>query len=351
MRLVQIENINPEMKLARPVRYKNRILLNTGVNNLHKYKKRLASLGINYIYVNDRFSENIEVKDVIKDETRREGKKVIKEIMEDIKFNKDINIKKVKKSVSKIIDDILNNSKNLMVNMVDIKSFDSYTFEHSVNVAVLSIILGKQINLNKQDLLKLGTGAILHDIGKTLIPKDILNKSEKLENEEFEVIKKHPRLGYDYLNGNNQISPVSKIIILSHHERLNGSGYPKKISGPEIHKFGKIVAITDVYDALTSDRVYRKKWPVHKVINYLMSNTQNKFEPSLVKNFIRNLAVYPNGSKVKLSNGKKALIKEQHQNYPTRPVIKIIEDEKGNEVSQTIDLMDHLNIIIEDICQ
>ena len=354
MRLVNVENIQPNMELAKPINHQGQTLLNTGINNLHKYKKRLLDIGVNYVYINDKYSQDIELKDVVKKETRNKSKKIIKETFQGIEFNQDINITKVKDVVNDIIDDILFNSEDLMVNMVDIKSFDSYTFEHSVNVAVLSIILGKSINLPRKKLYKLGIGAILHDIGKMLIPKKVLKKTDKLTEEEYEIIKEHPRLGYDYLKNKNEISPVSKIIILSHHERLDGTGYPKRIPKKEIHQFGKIVAITDVFDALTSDRIYRDRWPIHKAINYLMSNTDNKFDSNLVKKFIRNIAVYPNGTKVKLKNGEKAIVKEQNKNFPTRPVIKIIEnnnEKKETSQTQTLDLMEHFNKVIDKVIQ
>jgi len=227
-------------------------------------------------------------------------------------------------------------------------TYDSYTFSHSVNVAVLSILLGKSLNYDKLKLQKLGTGSILHDIGKTLLPEKILSKKKELTEKEYKLVKKHPRLGYDYLE-NNDISPVAKNPILYHHERIDGSGYPKGITIDEMHDFTKIVAITDVFDALTSDRVYRKRWPTFKTINYLMSHTNNKFDLKMVKNFVRNLTIYPNGTQVKLSNGEKGIVKEQNPNYPTRPIIRIIENSEGEETSREIDLLNNLNIIIEKV--
>ena len=286
MRLVPVNEISPGMKLAKPIYYDTGILLNSGIKNLPKYSKRLLEKGINYIYVEDKFSSDIEVDDVVKEKTRRKCKKVIKDTLENISFNKKIEIKEVENVVNQIVNDIYN-SKDILLNLVDIKSYDSYTFDHSVNVAVLSILMGNSLNYNKSNLIKLGIGAILHDIGKTLIPEGILTKKEKLTDNEFDIIKKHPRLGYDYLKGNNNISPVSKNPILYHHERMDGNGYPKKLPGNELHDFAKIVGITDVFDALTSDRVYRNRWPIHKAINYLMSNTNEKFDLEYIKKFIR----------------------------------------------------------------
>src|SRR6056297_417837 len=349
MRLVPVEDIKPDMKLAKSIYHKNNILLNTGVKELHRYKAKLKSIGINYVYIEDKYSADIDVDYVIKDELREKGQKRIRSFMEDIKFNNSINVNKIKNTVSDIVEDILNNSDNIIVNMLDIKNFDDYTFEHSVNVAVYSIILGKSLNFNIRDLNKLGIGAILHDIGKILVPPEILFKEDRLTAEEYEIIKEHSELGYNYIKEAHEVSQVSKAAILSHHERLDGSGYPRKKEGDDIHEYAKIVAITDVYDALTSDRTYRKRWPVHKAISYIMSNSDQKFDNYFVEKFIRNLAIYPNGTMVKLSDGRKAIVKEQNGNYPTRPVLRVIEDAEGNEYIEDLDLLQNLNVVIEEV--
>ncbi|MDZ7672813.1 MAG: HD-GYP domain-containing protein [Halanaerobiales bacterium] len=349
MRLVPVENITSDMTLAKKIYYHNNILLNTGIKDLHKYKDKLKSIGINYVYIEDKYSEDIEINYIIKDEIREQGQRRIKRFMEDIKFNRSLNVNEIKNTVSDIIDDIFNNSEDVLVNMLDIKNYDDYTFEHSVNVAVYSIILGKSLDFSVRDLRKLGVGAILHDVGKILIPSEILLKKDKLNEEEYKIIQEHPRLGYNYIKNINEISPASKSIILSHHERLDGSGYPKENTKTDIHEYAKIVAITDIYDALTSDRIYRKRWPVHEAINYIMSNSDKQFDNKYVNKFIRNLAIYPNGTMVKLSNGNKGIVKEQNTNYPTRPILRLIENEDGIEISKEMDLLRNLNVVIEEV--
>jgi HD-GYP domain-containing protein (c-di-GMP phosphodiesterase class II) len=349
MRLVPVDNITSDMSLAKKIYYHNNILLNTGIKDLYKYKEKLKSIGINYVYIEDKYSKDIEINYIIKDEIREQGHRRIKKFMNDIKFNRSLNVSEIKNTVADIVDEIFNNSEDVLVNMIDIKNYDDYTFEHSVNVAVYSIILGRALNFNVKDLKKLGVGAILHDVGKILIPQEILLKKEKLSEEEYEIIQEHPKLGYDYIKNIEEINSASKSVILSHHERLNGSGYPKKNTHEEIHEFAKIVAITDVYDALTSDRIYRKRWPVHEAINYIMSNSDEQFDSNYVNKFIRNLAIYPNGSMVRLSNGKKAIVKEQNSNYPTRPILRVFEDKDGVEIFEEIDLLRNLNVVIEEV--
>ncbi|MFW6381572.1 MAG: HD-GYP domain-containing protein, partial [Bacillota bacterium] len=266
MRLIKVENITEDQQLARPIFHKGNILLNKGVSGLDRFRRRLQGLGIRHIYVEDELSQGIEVNDVVKEETRQRGREVIKNTFEQITFNQDINIKEVKNIVGDIVDELFYRDE-VLVNMVDIKSFNSYTFAHSVNVAVLSIILAKSLNYDKNRMRKLGIGAILHDIGKVLIPEDIIKKPGKLTEEEYNLIQKHPELGYCRVKDNLEISPLSRTVILKHHERVDGSGYPGGETGDKTHEFARIAGIADVFDALNSDRIYRDRWPINKIIN------------------------------------------------------------------------------------
>ena len=346
MRLVNIKNVTADMKLAKPIFHNDNIMLNTGCNNLPQYTERLKDMNINHIYVEDEKSKEIEVKDIIKENTRRKCKRIVRETFQQTSLRNSVNETAVKNIVEEIIDEILLNN-NLVVNLLDIKSSDSYTFDHSVNVTTLSILLGKTMNLNRKKLLKLGLGAILHDVGKTLIPERILKKERKLTDDEFKIIKKHPELGNKHIKKNTQIGAVSRAIIRQHHENYDGSGYPRGKKGEDIHLFARITAVVDVYDALTSDRCYRSKWPVPRAMSFILSQAEEKFDPRVVNCFFRNIAIYPNGTKVVLSNGRKALVKEQNENFPMRPVIKIIDGPDGT--TKTINLVNNLDLVIEDV--
>ncbi|AGB41834.1 putative domain HDIG-containing protein [Halobacteroides halobius DSM 5150] len=349
MRLIKVENITANMKLAKPVYHQGRVLLNVYCSNLHKYKNKLLDIGIHHIYIEDEKSKNIEVNDIINRKTRIKSKKVIKKTMENISQNKKIEVNKINEAIQNIISDITN-QETILVNLIDIKTTDDYTFEHSVNVAVLSILLGKSLNYNRKRLIKLGTGALLHDIGKVSIPEEILKKPDKLTDREYNIIKEHPKLGYENIKGYYNLSPLSQIAILSHHEKYDGSGYPHRLAKDDIHEFGKIVGIADVFDALTSDRCYRNRWPVHKAVDFLISKANEEFDPQLVNKFVKNIALYPNGISVKLSTGEKAIVKKQNQNCPTRPIVRVIEDKKGEELEEykTLNLTETLNITIID---
>jgi HD-GYP domain-containing protein (c-di-GMP phosphodiesterase class II) len=346
MRLVLTENLKENMELAKPIYENGNVLLNKGVKNLFKYKNKLLELGIKHLYVEDKYSYDIEVNEAIKDSTRRNGKKIVTSTFDRIKNGFiDLNTKDLKNVVEDITDELVLNE-DVLLNLVSLKSTSDYTYEHSVNVSVVCIALGKMLGYSKSELFKLGMGGMLHDVGKTFIPEEILNKPDKLTDYEYQIMKNHPELGFNYLQQIDSISPLSRIVVYSHHERVDGFGYPRGLKGNEIHEFARVAAIADVFDALTSDRVYRDKWPTYKAAEYIMNHTEQLFDYHLVKKFLPQVSFYPNGSEVILSTGHRAVVRNQNVGFPTRPVLRLIEDYESNELDQELDLLKHMNIVI-----
>lgn len=346
MRLVLTENLKEDMELAKPIYENGSILLNRGVKDLAKYKQRLLNLGVKHLYVDDKYSHDIEVTETIKDSTRRQGKKIVTNTFQKLKNGfLDLNVKELKTVIDDITTELVLNE-DVLLNLVSLKSTSSYTYEHSVNVSVICIALGKMLGYSETELFKLGMGGMLHDIGKTLIPEEILNKPNSLSDYEYKLIKEHPELGFNYLQQIDSISPLSRIVVYSHHERVDGSGYPRGLKGDEIHEFARVAAIADVFDALTSDRVYRDKWPTYKAAEYIMNNTEKLFDYQLVKKFLPQVSFYPNGSEVILSTGHRAIVKDQNVGFPTRPLLRLIEDDQGTELKKELDLLKHMNIVI-----
>ena len=188
-----------------------------------------------------------------------------------------------------------------MINLVDIKSMDNYTYQHSVNVALLSLVLGVQLQLNQNELYNLCIGALLHDIGKTLIPKQLILKPGPLTDEEYKTVKEHTTKGYDFLKGCLEIPAPARIVALQHHEKINGYGYPDNIKNKSINRFARIVSIADVYDALTSDRPYSKAMCPNDAVEYIFSHGDTQFDYEMVKVFSKAVVPYPPGTLVKLS--------------------------------------------------
>ena len=265
------------MKVARRVYDSNGfVLLNRGVRLENEYIRQLKKLNIPFIYVIDHLIPDVEIEDVVLDETRQKASSLIKSVL----MEADRSSKEKKKLVlphrdfiqtlDQIIQQLLSN-KNLVINLADIRSADDYTFAHSVNVAVLSIMTAIAMGCGRNDLQDIGLGAFLHDLGKIMIPISILNKNARLLPEEYDEIKKHPYYGYDMLKNEFMSNGTSGIIAYEHHERVDGSGYPNGLKSEDIHQFSKIVAVADVYDALVSDRPYRKAFQPHQVLEIFES--------------------------------------------------------------------------------
>lgn len=317
------------------------------------YIQGIEKLNFNGIYVEDDISKDLKIVNIINERVRAETVRSIKEVF--ICSNKKSLDSKQKfmsmqNQIAKIVDEILEN-KHMMVNMVDLKVFDDYTYFHSVNVAVLSIVLGTALGLAKADLCDLGFGAILHDIGKVFVRKEILNKNGALSDDEFHELMKHSFWGYNYIQKGFGINTSSKFGIRDHHEKYGGGGYPNNIEGDDISLFGRIIAIADVYDAMTSDRPYRKAVNPSEVIEYIMGSSIVHFDPDLVAIFIRKIAPYPIGTCVKLSNGLTGIVTENYESYCMRPKIRIFKKGDIDVSPYEISLADNksLNITVTDI--
>lgn len=346
MRLVSIEMLKPDMVLARPVYQKDTLILKAGSRNISRYISNLLNMGIHYVYVEDGKSEGIEIPDVIAERTRHDCKQILRHTMEAFITEERANMQELTQSVDQILMEILQN-KDVQVSLNDISAADEYTFEHSVSVAVYSLLVGRELGYNTSKMQKLAMGTLLHDIGKVLLDPDILYKKGKLTMDEFEYVKQHPLVGYQMLRRNCHLPEQVMQIAYEHHERLDGTGYPRKLTEKQIPEFSKIVAITDVYDALTTDRCYREKWPAHKAVDFIIERCGTEFSPELVQLFIQQIAIYPNGSLVRLSDGSVGLVKDQNKNMPLRPVVRVIQNSEGKEISPyEINMMKTLSITI-----
>ena len=242
------------------------------------------------------------------------------------------------------IEDINNTASNLvetvsadndvMVNILDLKMYDDYTYHHSLSVAVMSLAVGMEFGFDKNTLGELVTAALLHDIGKIAIPITIINKPSRLTAEEFEVVKKHPIIAGVHLRKNNFVTQNTFMGIVGHHEKWNGTGYPNGLEGKNIHMFARIMAVADVFDALTSHRPYRKPAPTHEVLEYIMANAGTHFDEEIVRAFLKRVAPFPVGSHVRLSNGKRGIVIKNYREQPLRPLIAIIDEDISYDLFQ-----------------
>jgi HD-GYP domain-containing protein (c-di-GMP phosphodiesterase class II) len=208
-----------------------------------------------------------------------------------------------------------------------------------MNVCVLSIVIGRQINLSEEELNILGLCGMMHDMGKMLVPLNVLNKPGKLESEEMKIMQTHTILGSELLKSSNDMHPSAVQAALNHHERLDGTGYCRHINQSAISYFTRMVSVADVYDAMTSDRVYQKGRTHLEATNALISLSGSQLDPELVVKFIESIGVYPPGCLVELTNGIVAIVIEVNEKTRLRPkIITILDEEKNSAPEQVIDL-------------
>lgn len=353
MRKIHIDSLKAGAKLAKTVFSPDgKILLSSGTELKKRYVDRLRQYNITELYIEDDISTGIEIEDVVCEETRLEAKTLVKKLIDGYVYTDSIDVGQVKQTVNRIIDELLSN-RDILVNLSNMKSVDDYTFEHSVNVCILSLVIGIGMGYGKARLIDLGIGAILHDIGKLKIPEEILKKPSQLTVEEFEEIKKHTLYGYEILKNNRNVSMVSAFIAFGHHERFDGSGYPLQLKGDNIHHCARIVAVADVFDALTSDRVYRHKLRPHDVFDYITSLRHHHFDKDVINSFAKCIAVYPVGTGVLLSSKERGIVARANKDVPTRPVVRVIYNERGEKLKKfyEIDLATMMSVYIVDCCE
>lgn len=351
MRKVLVDKVREGMVLARTLHsYDGNILLNAGIILKNSYIEKFSDLGIREVYVEDEISRDIVLKDVVSEETRFEARINIKNAMDSIRYGSSLDVKPIRNSVCNMIDELMD-VKDTMVNLQDLKSNDQYTFSHSVNVCVLSLITGISMKFEEDKLRELGIGAMLHDVGKTRIPAKILNKPGSLTTEEFDIVKKHTNYGYELLKKSKMLSTYASYIALTHHERYDGEGYPLGLRGEEIHEFARIVSVADVYDAITSDRVYKKRVNINEAVEYLIGMGDHQFDYNIVRSFIEHITIYPPGTCVLLNDGEKAIVVDVNKKYPNRPIIRILVDREGQIPREPveIDLTKNNTLLISEI--
>ena len=263
----------------------------------------------------------------------------VKSFVEEVRRGTDIDVRKAEPLVQNFIESVFRNE-SAAVTLFKLRGFDEYTYTHSINVSLLAVLLGKHLGLDKAVLLNLGLAGMYHDVGKARIPEAILNKPGKLTEAEFNVMKTHPLEGYRLLAGKKDLDPEILRAVVEHHERHDGSGYPRGLRGEAIGLFSRIIGIVDVYDALTSRRSYKRALLPTRALAVIHGMRGRDFPSSLAERFIKFLGPYPVGSFVRLSNGQCGFVRGSHPLRPLAPVILVVCESGGQRLDrpQTLDL-------------
>lgn len=246
------------------------------------------------------------------------------------------------KSITNDLMKAISDNEAIAVDISALKVSDEYTFKHSVDVATMSMVVARQYGLNDQQVYEIGISGLLHDIGKSRIPNEVLNKAGKLTDEEFGLMKKHSVYGYEILKGKHNLSGSIKMGVLQHHEKNNGRGYPLGMTEEKINLYAKIISVADIYDALVTERPYKKAFSPRDAVEMIMAMTE-ELDINVMKSFLESVILYPVGSDVELSTGETARVIENSPQYVLRP--KVIGLSTGRVYELATD-MSCANVII-----
>lgn len=322
MRFVAVDELEPGMKLGRRIIAKKvACMLQKGVVLSAVNIERLKTNGYLGAYIIDSISEDIEIGETVNEKTIEEGITAV--------ANSDIG------SIIEVSKEMVNDISGLdriSVDMLDLRSYDDYTYHHSVNVAVYAVAVAAKMELPEEKIQEIAVAALCHDLGKTKIDQGIINKKGRLDDEEFEEIRRHPQYSYDMLYDNNLVSASVRQAVICHHENENGSGYPGGREGDEIPLTAKIIHAVDVYDALTSRRSYKEPYAPVDALEYIIGGEGILFDKKVVDVMLSVIPAYPPGMDVILSNGQRAVV-SAHTKMAMRPQIRIYDTGKDVDLS------------------
>src|SRR3954464_5082055 len=328
-------------------------LLRKGVKVTERHRQALLGVGVHAVYIEDAIGEGIEVKQAVDPDTRRRATVAVSRAFEGCKESlsngtgvPESVIGDLQKVAEMIARDIEANA-DMAVALDDLASADGYTLQHSIDVAAIGMLVGRRLSresgwidptgkrtYDRRDrrLARLGLGLLLHDIGKLIIPKDVLNKPGPPDASQWELMRAPPRAGVEMLRS-DLISPLVKVVVRSHHERWDGGGYPDGLSGQGIHQLARIAAAADVFDAVTSERVYASARPPDIGVQIVLDGSGRAFDPDVVEVFRRVVTPYPPGVEIELGDGRRGVVVSVPQKDLTRPLVRVAWEPGGQRVS------------------
>ncbi|MDR1699953.1 MAG: HD-GYP domain-containing protein, partial [Lachnoclostridium sp.] len=333
MRFIHIEDIKPGMMVGKTVlSEKGTVLLHHHVKLTKNLITRIQNKGLPGLYIEDELSKDVKIDTPISEEAESKAIQALRTMDIDAALN-----------VAQTIVEELCSRDEISINLISLRTDLDDTYKHSVNVAVLSAVMGMGLALKESYMKELTASALLHDIGKLNIPRYILDKPGTLTIEEYEIVKEHAELGYERIKSDFMLSSKIKMGIYSHHENINGTGYPLGLVGDQIFIFAKIIHIADVYDALVSERPYKRAYSPIEAIKFLTDNGGKMFEDAYVKIFLKHVPLYPKGRNVVLSTGEVAVVIENSLHHTLTPLVRTMAG-----VTIDLSLDENLDISIVD---
>ena len=320
-------------------------LLRGGARLTPAYRARLMQAGIRAVYVADEYGDGIEPDPLVTPETRLAATRAVSaafELTSKAMASKQrlapATIRQLQETVKRILADVAS-SGGASAALVDLAVADAYIFQHSIDVTALGLLIGQRLlselgwvdyrgtrrfDRLEERLHMLGLGLLLHDVGMLALPNEAMHRVGPLTEEEWKLVRAHPRTGVELL-GSDEFSPIVKAIVLRHHERWDGSGYPDGKRGGEVHQFARIAAVADVYDAITSERPHADGRPAHVGVRAILDGSGTLFDPEVVAVFARVVAPFPPGVELTLADGRKAVVVSVPEQALDRPRVRVID--------------------------
>lgn len=353
MQRVVLSQLKPGMITARNIYDGDgRKLLSSDMALTSKFIERLAELKVSAVYITNSYMEGIEVEPIVREEVRVKTVQTVKRVFSMLDSpRKDVPYREIQALGRKIVSDVLRN-KDAMLHLNEIRTYDDYTFAHSVDVCTVAVLIGTGMNCGEDRLRELALGSLLHDVGKMLVAPEILNKPALLTEEEMSIMKGHSQFGFELLRGSEKgISLPAMHVAFQHHEKFDGNGYPRGLKGMEIHEYARIVAIADVYDAVISDRPYRPALLPHEAYEIILASNSIHFDPNILPHFLSKIALYPIGTMVQLNTGDIGLVIDVQSGMQSRPTVRLVQDRHARfyPPETDVDMRNHLTVFIDQV--
>lgn len=319
---------------------KDTVLSDAMVANIQK-----TSLGS--IYVRNPLFQDIEAEEVVTEDNRRKAVMALKSAVTAYQKTKVLDIQPLKKVLRELVVEIIRN-RDSMIHQLDMRTYQDYIYAHSVNTCVLSVLIAVNLDYPEGKLTDLALGTMLHDVGMMMLPDALLMKMGNLTPEESKQVQQHPEDGFNILRTVREIPITVAHIAYQHHERVDGKGYPRNLTADKILEFAKVAAVADTFDALVSDRPYRKGMVPHEAYEVMMALADSYVDRDILHLFLTHVAIYPVGAVVQLDNGQHGVVTKVLPRLQTRPQVRLLTDQQGNLLSEQteIDLTQHLTLMI-----
>ncbi|MED4602167.1 HD domain-containing protein [Paenibacillus validus] len=340
MRYVHIDNVESGQYLGKTIFSANgAVLLSESVQLTVYMITTLKRIGVTMVYVKDKQFEDIEIPEIISEETKRAVMQRMGETFDSIRSGKDFNTKYLYQSVDPLLEEIMAN-KEVLVQLSDIRTKDNDMYIHAVNVCMMSVLIGINMGLSTVQLREMAIGALLHDVGKLeLITED----------EAADPRKHHSWRGFEVLKHKRELSLLIAHVAFQHHETIDGEGMPRRLSGDEIHLYAKIVAVANTYDNLLFDLTEGRRMLPHDACERMMAFAGKKLDHEAVVHFLRTVSVYPTGTSVRLSTKETGVVVGQHRGLPGRPIVRVVKNVSDELEVKEVDLAKHTTVFIEGV--